>query len=117
LQNIIKEIENLSQLIKKNIQMTDNELSQISIQINTEKTLNEKLTGIVGGLVSTNNSSQVLIDNSKEQYNDQYLRNLEMILGIFMVIAVLSYRFESRDFIIKCMAYVKSKAFSVTSTL
>ncbi len=117
LQNTIKEINDLSQKIKKEIKQTDIELSIISKKIEQEKILNNKLNGIVGNLKSTNNSSQALIDNSKEEYNDQYIKNWEIILGLFLITSVLSYRFESRDFIVRCMAYVKSKVTSPTATL
>lgn len=117
LQNTFKEINDLGQKIKNQIKDTDVQLSMISKHIHQEKLLNNKLTNVVGNLQSTNNSSKVLIDNSKEQYNDQYIKNWEMIIGILLITSVLSYRFESRDFIVRCMAYVKSKVTSPTATL
>lgn len=108
--DILKKIMELSTTIQGQTTVLNATIEQVNKRIATEKTLNGQLDATVGNLQSTNNSSQLQIDDSKRAYNDQNLKNWEMILGLLLVSYILASRFESREFIIKCLAYVKSKA-------
>jgi len=107
---IVKQLNNLSVKITQDTSNLNNDISNINRQIQTEKSLNDDLNNVVSGLKATNNSSKALIDDSKDQYNDNYIKLWEMILGIFLLGFILAYRFESREFIIRCTQYIKSKA-------
>ena len=45
-------------------------------------------------LQNTKNGSTILIEESKEEYNNQYYANWEMILGIFVVSGILATQFR-----------------------
>lgn len=55
-------------------------------QIGVSITANNATAIALTNLDSTNNSSQVLIDNSKELYKDQYINNITKVVGIFIII-------------------------------
>jgi methyl-accepting chemotaxis protein len=116
LQQIMKQLTNLSESIKDETSSLNSQMQNINRKIKLEKNLNGKLDKTVSGLESTNNSSKALIDDSKEEYNAQYVKNWEMILGLFIIGFILAYRFESREFFIKCTQYIKSKASGSTTT-
>ena len=110
LASIVKKLNDLSVKITQDTSVLNTSISNINKQIQTEKSLNDDLNNVVSGLKATNNSSKALIDDSKDQYNDNYIKLWEMILGIFLLGFILAYRFESREFIIRCTQYIKSKA-------
>jgi hypothetical protein len=109
LQNILKELFSLSDNVTKETENLNKVIEQTNRKITIEKILNNKLNTMVTGLTSTNNSSQVLIDDSKEEYNNQYMMLWEMILGLLLVGGILAYKFPSKEFIEKCTQYVKAK--------
>jgi hypothetical protein len=109
LQNILKELFNLSDNVTKETEDLNKVIEQTNRKITIEKILNKKLNNMVTGLTSTNASSQVLIDDSKEEYNNQYMMLWEMILGLLLVGGILAYKFQSKEFIEKCTQYMKAK--------
>jgi hypothetical protein len=109
LQNILKELFKLSDNVTKETEELNKLIAQANRKIAVEKNLNNKLNNMVTGLTSTNASSQVLIDDSKEEYNNQYMKLWEMILGLLLVGGILAYKFNSKECIEKCSEYVKAK--------
>ena len=55
-------------------------------QIRVSMSANNASAVALNNLDGINNSSQVLIDNSKELYKDQYINNVTKVLGIFIII-------------------------------
>ena len=55
-------------------------------QIGVSMSANNASAVALNNLDGINNSSQVLIDNSKELYKDQYINNVTKVLGIFIII-------------------------------
>jgi len=109
LQNILKDLFKLSDNVTKETEELNKTIAQANRKIALEKILNTKLNSMVSGLTSTNASSQTLINDSKEEYNDQYMRLWEMILGLLLVSGILAYKFVSKESIEKCSQYIKSK--------
>jgi hypothetical protein len=52
------------------------------------------MTKLFTNLQNTKNGSDILIDDSKEEYNKQYYANWEMILGIFIASGILATQFR-----------------------
>ena len=50
---------------------------------------------LISKLENTQNGSELLIDDSKENYNKQWTRNLEIFLGIVFVSVCLGKLFKS----------------------
>jgi len=75
----VNELQNNITSLHKDIGVKNN---QIGVSMGENNATAVALTN----LDSTNNSSQVLIDNSKEMYKDQYINNITKVLGIFIII-------------------------------
>jgi hypothetical protein len=71
--------------IDKNIDILDKQMSSISAQLDDEKKLNKEMMKLISDLENTENGSEVLIDDSKEKYNQQWTRNVEMFLSIVFI--------------------------------
>ena len=72
--------------LHNNIAMLHKDIGVKNTQIGVSTTANNSTATALTNLDSTNNSSQVLIDNSKEMYKDQYINNITKVLGIFIII-------------------------------
>jgi hypothetical protein len=71
--------------IDKNIDILDKQMSSMSAQLDDEKKLNKEMMKLISDLENTQNGSEVLIDDSKERYNQQWTRNVEMFLCIIFI--------------------------------
>jgi len=61
----------------------------INEKIQEEKTLQQKLKTNLGLIKTNTDSSNVMIDNYKEIYREQYIRNLTTFLGLFLSTLVI----------------------------
>jgi hypothetical protein len=82
LQSLSKELVTTTNNINKSIKSLDAEMSSNAIQLEQEKKTNTELTKLVFNLENTQNGSEILIDDSKTNYNIQYYKNWELIAGI-----------------------------------
>lgn len=82
LQSLSKELVTTTNNINKSIKSLDAEMSSNAIQLEREKKTNTELTKLVFNLENTQNGSEILIDDSKTNYNIQYYKNWELIAGI-----------------------------------
>jgi hypothetical protein len=76
--------------IDKNIEDLDNEMLNISIQLEKEKKLNKEMSELINNLQNTQNGSEILIDDSKTKYNIQYYKNVEIFIGILILSGLLT---------------------------
>jgi len=95
--NSISQIQGMSKdlfLITKNIntdiENLDKQMTAISVQLDNEKKLNKEMMELIDNLENTQNGSEILIDNSKEKYNNQYWKNWEILFGIVIISILLS---------------------------
>ena len=89
LQNLNKEVILISNDIKKDIEKLNLIISRINLQLGDEKELNGELLKLVQNLQNSNNSSDLLLEETTSIYNKQYLYNLEISFGIFLLIVLL----------------------------
>lgn len=80
--------------ISKKIEMLDEQMKTTSTKLEEEKKLNIELVKLMKNLINTKNGSEVLIDNSKEEYNNQYYYNVELIIGVLITSGLLYYLFK-----------------------
>lgn len=83
--------------IDKSIDDLDKAMSEIANDLEKEKELNKKMTDILNNLQNTKNGSQILIDDSKTEYNIQYYENIELVVGIFIVGGLLATLFKKTN--------------------
>jgi hypothetical protein len=84
LQSLSKELVTTTNNINKSIESLDAEMSSNAIQLEREKKKNKELTKLVFNLENTQNGSEILIDDTKVNYNIQYYKNWELIAGILV---------------------------------
>lgn len=84
LQSLSKELVTTTNNINKSIESLDSEMSSNAIQLEREKKRNKELTKLVFNLENTQNGSEILIDDTKVNYNIQYYKNWELIAGILV---------------------------------
>ena len=94
LQTMSKELFLTTNSIDKHIEILDNEMKDIAVKLEDEKKSNDKMTKMFINLQNTKNGSTVLIKESKEEYNNQYYANWEMIIGIIVVSGILATQFR-----------------------
>lgn len=81
--------------IDKNIETLDKNMASTSVQLDDEKKLNKEMMGLISNLENTKNGSEILIDDSKTKYNEQYLKNWELGIGIIFVSLLLGRLFKN----------------------
>jgi hypothetical protein len=94
LQTMSQELILTSNNINKNIEELDQKVSTISIKLREEEELYKKLTELVANLDNTRNGSEILIDDSKRIYNLQYYKNVEIFIGMIIIVGILSSLFK-----------------------
>lgn len=94
LQTMSRELYLTTNNINKNIEELDIKVSTISIKLEEEEELYKKLTELLANLDNTRNGSEILIDDSKKIYNLQYYKNVELFIGIIIIVGLLSTLFK-----------------------
>ena len=94
LQTMSKDLFLTTNNIDRHIEILDEEMKDVAVKLEEEKKLNDEMTRIFTNLQNTKNGSDILIDDSKEEYNKQYYANWEMIIGIFVVSGILATQFR-----------------------
>lgn len=95
LQGMSKDLFLTTNNIDKNIENLDKQMAAISAQLDDEKKLNKEMMELIANLENTQNGSEILIDDSKEKYNNQYWKNWEIFAGIVIVSILLSKLFKN----------------------
>jgi hypothetical protein len=96
IQSMTRDLFLLTNSIDKNIENLDSQMQLVSLKLEDEKKLNVELTKLFNDLNNTKEGSEVLINDSKEEYNQQYYRNWQMILGILIESATLTMMFKTK---------------------
>jgi hypothetical protein len=97
IQNISRDLFLTTNNIDKNIEDLNTKMEAVSLKLQDEKKLNSELMKIISNLTNTKSGSELLIDDSKEEYNTQYYNNWELIIGIFIVGGLLITKFRSKQ--------------------
>lgn len=89
LQNLSNQLTQTTSSINDIIDNLDADISDISELIQTEKELNIVLTSKLNTLETTQNGSEILIDDYKNKYNTQYNKNVRLYIGILIMLSIL----------------------------
>ena len=94
LQSISRDLFLTTNSIDESIDNLDKTMSDISLKLENEKKLYKELTDLITNLQNTQNGSEILIDDSKVKYNNQYYKNVEIIIGIVTLCGLLATLFK-----------------------
>ena len=94
LQSLTKDVFLINNDIEHQISEVNNNVLSISDKLIDEKELNVELTNLLSNLENTQNGSVILISDSKKLYNKQYVKNMELLVGILIASMVLRVVFK-----------------------
>ena len=97
LQEMLVQMFNLAKNIQSDIISVDEKMIQLQDKIKNERTTADKLTNIMHNMEITNNGSNILINDTKKIYNLQYLKNIEIFVGILLCGGLLFKLFPSKS--------------------
>ena len=75
--------------IQKNIDDLNNNLKNVNNKIKNEQLKNNNLKDIKNGFKSDGNGSELMIQESKQMYNEQRYTNITMLVGIFLLMTAI----------------------------
>lgn len=90
IQSMTRDLFLLTNSIDKSIINLDSQMQLVTLKLEDEKKLNLELSKLLNDLENTKNGSDLLIEDSKEEYNQQYIYNIQIIIGILIAGASLS---------------------------
>jgi hypothetical protein len=90
LQNMSRDLFLTSNDIDKQIDILEEAIKTMSQLLKEEKQLNGELKTLLKNIHNTHVGSEILIDDSKVMYNQQYYYNWELIIGIMITGGLLT---------------------------
>lgn len=90
-------ITNLSAIfsnLKNDITTLNNSINVKLQQIDSEKELKDANSGIFTNINTSNSGAKIMIDDYKKTYNAQYYKNVELVIGIILLIGISSKIFR-----------------------
>jgi len=91
LQNYSKELMSLSKQIINELNSLNSNVIDISNKVENQRELNAKMTNIYSKLQQSQNGSELFINDAKSLYNQQYYKNLNLLVGILGLIGGIIY--------------------------
>jgi hypothetical protein len=96
LQSMSKDLFLITNDISKNIEILNDGMKGVSIKLEKEKKIYDESYGLLGSVENTKNGTEILISDSKEEYNKQYYYNYELIGGILIIGLLLTSMFKKK---------------------
>jgi hypothetical protein len=89
LDTVLSGIFSVKMNVTNDLETLKNNLLDLDKKITYEKSLNTKLNNQYGQLTGDNNGSSVMLDDSKNMYQTQYVANVTLFIGIFLLTGVI----------------------------
>ena len=96
LQKLNKDVFVLTNDIEKDIEILSSFVTRINLKLGAEKELNGELFSIISNLQNNKNGSVVMLDDTTTIYNKQYYLNIEIFVGILIIIGISSNLFTTK---------------------
>jgi hypothetical protein len=87
-------LQDISSKLQKDIDTLNNEITMMTMQLGDEKVLNNNNSNLFTDIQTTNSGSKIMISDYKTAYNNQYYNNIELFIGIILMIGVSSKIFR-----------------------
>jgi hypothetical protein len=94
LQSNILSLQERTTKIQSDIDTLNNKVTMTTTQLGSEKMLNNNNSNIFTDIQTTNSGSNIMISDYKTAYNNQYYNNIELFMGIILIIGVSSKIFR-----------------------
>lgn len=89
LQTLSSDVFEITSNIQRKIELKNKSMAAISGKLSSEKELNVKLTDTLKTLNGVKAGSSVMINDSKDEYILNYYKNVEIFIGIIILLALL----------------------------
>lgn len=96
LQTLNRELFLTTNDIGKTMDFLDERVTTIALKLAAEKKTNIELTKLLPNIKNTQNGSELLINDSKSLYTNQYRNNVEIFIGIVVVSIMLGTLFKTK---------------------
>jgi len=96
IRSISRDLVNVTKEINDEIDYLDEYMSKVNVSILKEREKNMKIQRSLANIKNTENGSEILIDDSKKEYNTQYYINVELVIGIFILGSALAVFFKKK---------------------
>lgn len=94
LASLTQDMGNVKNGIVAFLERLEQETAATASQLSQEKQTYAKLTKRKEDVVGTENGSEILVEDAKHRYNRQYYDNVEMVVGIALLICLLGHLME-----------------------
>jgi len=89
LQTLSSDVFKITNDIQRKIEDKDKIMKIIEVKLVKEKNLNQKMSEILKNLNGVKSGSSIMIDDSKTDYIFNYYKNIEIFIGILIILALL----------------------------
>ncbi len=89
LQQLSSNMYTTTNSIETNINKLDEKMSNVSNKLTKEKEKNARLEKMLSSIQGTEKGADILISDSKIEYNLVYFKNVELFIGIMFILALL----------------------------
>lgn len=89
LQTLSNDMFALTKTIRDKIEEKSREMAVITIKLAKEKEISKQLEPIIHNLNGVKAGSAIMIDDSKTDYKFNYYKNVELFIGILLLLALL----------------------------
>jgi hypothetical protein len=89
LQTLSSDVFKITNDIQRKIEDKDKAMKIVEVKLIKEKDLNQKLADILKNLNGVKAGSSIMIDDSKTDYIFNYYKNIEIFIGILIILALL----------------------------
>jgi hypothetical protein len=88
LYQIITNLSNIINNLKGDITNLNNNINAKLEQIDSEKELKGVNSGIFSNINTSNSGAKIMIDDYKTVYNTQYYKNVELVIGVILLLGI-----------------------------
>ena len=89
LQIISNDMFQITKTLQTKIEEQSNEIAIVAVKLAQEKQISKQLESIINNLNGVKAGSTVMIDDSKTEYKFNYYKNVEIFMGIIILLALL----------------------------
>jgi hypothetical protein len=88
LRTIIMNLSTIFTNLKNDITDLENNVDAKLEQIESERDLKNVNSGIFNNINTSNSGAKIMIDDYKTTYNSQYYKNIELVIGVFILLGL-----------------------------
>ena len=97
LQNLNKDVFLISNDIESDIKKLNYIVTRLNAKLSGEKELTDELKKLLKNLKESDNGASIMLEDTTSIYNKKYIKNSELLLGIFVILYSLFVLFKKKS--------------------